>query len=351
MKKLSDHGFDVYSQSGEDGIVEKIFDIIGTTSKVCVEFGAWDGFYLSNTANLWARQGWKGVLIEMDSARFKQLVENTKPYHCRCLAARVEGAGANTLENILKRESVTEPVDLLSIDIDSDDYYVLQSLAELRPRLIICEYNPTIPPQMELVPEPGNYFGCAALSLVKLAEKKGYKLVAVTNSNCFFVQVADFPRFADYETSLDKIAITSHLTYLITGYAGDYLLSREPTYGCNRPSTQKMAQGEHFLFPGASPKVPAGKRRTKMVEKIRKKNGRCVSRSSLQAPFTGSERSSCDLGKNFFAGRGPVPAPALEKSPVRLCDAYSKRRARRFSEPSGSGAPILPQRIQGTATA
>ncbi len=274
MKKLSDHGLDVYSQSGEDGIVGKIFDIIGTTSKVCVEFGAWDGFYLSNTANLWARQGWKGVLIEMDPGRFKELVENTKQYNCRCIAARVENDGANTLENILKRESITEPIDLLSIDVDGDDYHIFKSLGALRPRLIICEYNPTVPPQMDLVPEPGSYFGCSILSLSKLAEKKGYKLVAVANNNCFFVQASDFPRFADYETSLPEIAVTKHLTYLITGYAGDYLLSREPTYGCNRPATQKMAQGEHFLFPGPhEAKVPAKKRRPKMVEKLRKKMG------------------------------------------------------------------------------
>lgn len=271
MKKLSDYSADVYSQSGEDGIVEKIFDIIGATSKLCVEFGAWDGFYLSNTANLWAKKGWKGALIEMDAARFKQLVENTKEFQCRCIAARVGIDGKDTLENILQRESVAGPVDLLSIDVDGDDYYIFQSLGALKPRVIICEYNPTLPPHLEFVPAAGNYFGCSALSLVKLAEEKGYKLVAVTNSNCVFVQAADFPRFAEYETSLPNLAVTKHLTYCITGYAGDYLLSREPTYGCNRPSTQPIAQGGHFYFPQPSEEK---KRPAKMVEKIRKRMGR-----------------------------------------------------------------------------
>ena len=163
------------------------------------------------------------------------MVENTKPHNCRCIEARVGFDGENTLENILRRESMREPVDLLSIDIDGDDYHVFESLRDLVARVVICRYNPTIPPEMELVAARGNYFGCSALSLAKLAEKKGYKLAAVTNSNCIFVRAADFPRFAEYETSLPEIAVRRHLTYFISGYAGDYLLSREPTYGFGRP--------------------------------------------------------------------------------------------------------------------
>src|SRR5208283_2047561 len=102
MQKLIDFASNVYSQNGEDGIVEKIFSIIGPNSKVCVEFGAWDGFHLSNSANLWSKKGWQGVLIELNADRFKELVENTKQFDCRCINARVEGAGHCTLENILK---------------------------------------------------------------------------------------------------------------------------------------------------------------------------------------------------------------------------------------------------------
>ena len=272
MQKLSDYGSNVYSQNGEDGIVEKIFSLIGTTTRLCVEFGAWDGFHLSNTASLWAKQGWTGVLIELDPGRFKQLVENTRKYNCRCIAAKVGNAGQDTLENILKRESISGPIDLLSIDIDGDDYYILQSLEELKPRVIICEYNPTIPPLMDLVAEPGNYFGCSAASLVKLAEEKGYKLVAVTLCNCLFVREEEFFRFADYETALPQIALTEHLTYFISGYAGDYVLSREPSYGCTQPSRQTFARGEVFVMPGKPPqKSSVGKFRRKIRSLLGKK--------------------------------------------------------------------------------
>ena len=70
MKRLSEHASNTYSQFGEDGIIEKIFQIIGVNSKVCIEFGAWDGFYLSNTANLWTN-GWKGILIEAEQRKIR----------------------------------------------------------------------------------------------------------------------------------------------------------------------------------------------------------------------------------------------------------------------------------------
>ena len=67
-KLLAQHGQNVFSQFGEDGIIARIFEIIGLQSKACIEFGAWDGFHMSNTANLWTK-GWKGVLIEGHAGR------------------------------------------------------------------------------------------------------------------------------------------------------------------------------------------------------------------------------------------------------------------------------------------
>jgi hypothetical protein len=267
MQKLADFGANVYSQNGEDGILAKIFSLIGTTTKVSVEFGAWDGFYYSNTASLWAKQDWEGVLIELDAGRFKELVENTRKYKCRCIHAKVEGTGANTLENILRRESVNSGIDLLSIDIDGDDYYVFQSLSALKPRVVVCEYNPTIPPLMELVAEPGNYFGCSPMSLTKLAEEKGYKLAAVTLCNCIFVRQEEFSKLAAFETSLERIALTEHLTYIISGYSGDYVFSREPTYGWTVPSRQKFAVGKACLAPEKSGR----KGGPRVVDKLRRR--------------------------------------------------------------------------------
>jgi hypothetical protein len=246
MEKLSDYGYNVYSQFGEDGIIEQIFKVLGTSSKVCVEFGAWDGFYLSNTANLWTK-GWKGILIEADKTKYKTLVQNVKKYDCLCIKAFVGYDGPSTLENILKQNGVSGDIDLLSIDVDGDDYYILESLEELKPRLIVCEFNPTIPPHMDIISEKGNYFGCSALSLVKLAENKGLRLIAVSDTNCFFVRANDFEKFAAYENNLELLMTKKHLTYFITGFDGGYILSREPVYGAHYPSTQKL-KGEYYRF-------------------------------------------------------------------------------------------------------
>ena len=117
MKKLTEYKYNKYSQWGEDGIIEKIFSIVGTSEKTCIEFGAWDGFHFSNTANLWT-QSWKGILIEGKRKRYKELRKNTQGYNCICINQYVEKEGKNKLENILRRNRIDHEIDLLSIDID-----------------------------------------------------------------------------------------------------------------------------------------------------------------------------------------------------------------------------------------
>ena len=166
-KRLADFASNHHSQFGEDGIIDKIFEIIGTRSKVSVEFGAWDGFHLSNTANLWTN-GWKGVLIEGHPERFRQLTTNVRDYSCVCIHAYVSRDGDNRLEALLSRHGVAPDIDLLSIDIDGNDYYIVESLETLRPRLIVCEYNPTIPAELDLYAEYGNYFGASVTALERI---------------------------------------------------------------------------------------------------------------------------------------------------------------------------------------
>ena len=65
----------VYSQGGEDGVLQTIYDAIGTTGKNFVEFGAWDGKHLSNTANLRLHHGWTGLLMERSDRGDGELVK------------------------------------------------------------------------------------------------------------------------------------------------------------------------------------------------------------------------------------------------------------------------------------
>ena len=221
--KLSDYKKNIYSQFGEDGIIEKIFEIIGTTSKVVIEFGAADGFSCSNTANLWTKNnGWKGILIEADVNLFNKVVANVAAYNCIKLNKKVGIHLTDSLEEILKQENINDPIDLLSIDIDGNDYYIFQSLKQLRPRIIICEYNVSIPAYLDVYPDYNNHIGCSVAALQRIAKEKNYTLVSITEGNCIFIVNEELPKFSVYDIHPEHMHINKYVSYIINDYKSDY---------------------------------------------------------------------------------------------------------------------------------
>jgi len=240
--KLTDYSYNKYSQFGEDGIIDKIFDIIKPGSKVCVEFGAWDGIHCSNTANLW-RNGWKGILIEGDAKRFAQLVKNAQPFDCMAVCRYVGISGGDTLENILKEKKTDPDIDLLSIDIDGDDYHIIASLSSMRPRVIICEYNHTVPYWLDIYQKPGEYFGASVSALIRVAKEKDYQLVSITDGSCIFVTGPEYKKFEAFNTNLNDIANNNYLNFIITNYSGQYLLHGRFPFGINNKYTTSYLAG------------------------------------------------------------------------------------------------------------
>ncbi len=231
MEDLIKFKKDVTSQWGEDGIIEEIFNRIGTDSKICVEFGAWDGKYLSNTWNLWHEKDWSAILIESNKDRVENLKEDTKNFNkVTTYCAFVKAEGENSLDNILGKLNIDKKIDLISIDIDSDEYYILQSLKKYLPRVLIVEYNPTIPPEFDIVQEPGEYFGSSAKAITRLAKEKGYTLVAVTGTNCFYVANEEFPKLKINPPRLQDIFAYDHICYVITSFDGKPLINKVPPY-------------------------------------------------------------------------------------------------------------------------
>jgi hypothetical protein len=243
MNSLHEYKKNIFSQYGEDGIIEKIFEIIGIHSNICIEFGAWDGIHYSNTANLW-KNGWQAILIEMNPDRFKELRNNTEGFNCICINEKVGIDLGGTLESLISMVHFdkTKGVDFLSIDIDGDDYYILKSLTHLRPRVICCEYNPTIPLHLNLLPDKNNYFGCSAKSLIALAEEKKYHLVAMSDTNCFFVASEELQNFSDYQTNTIELFDPKYLTFLYNGYDGKVVFSQKPIYGYRGFSNQTFQE-------------------------------------------------------------------------------------------------------------
>ena len=244
MSKMNLKKFEknIQSQFGEDGIIEEIFNRIGTSNKVCVEFGAWDGVHLSNAWNLWYNKSWHAVLIEADEEKFYELSQNIEHHqYVKAIHALVEAHGENSLDNIFERLMLPHDLDLLSIDVDGNDFYIFESLEKYSPRLILIEFNPTIPPHLEVVQEEDEYFGASALALLNLAHRKGYRLAHVTDVNLCFVKESEFHKLNIQELTVQELFPYQHLTYIITAFDGMPYLSRTPVFS---QGIQKRKRGK-----------------------------------------------------------------------------------------------------------
>jgi hypothetical protein len=196
-KKLNRYEFKVFSQAGEDGIISEIFNRIGTTNKFFVEFGVGNG--LENNSAYLLVKGWQGYWIE-GSDRFCQSIRQS----FEDLIANQQLTLKNTfitgenIEDLFRKGNVPTELDLLSIDIDGNDYWVWQAITNYRPRVVILEYNAIYPPESSWVMQYNpshqwkynSHMGSSLKALEKLGHQKGYKLVACSFSgvNAFFVR-------------------------------------------------------------------------------------------------------------------------------------------------------------------
>lgn len=232
MNTLNEYGKNIRSQNGEDGILEYVFDMIGHESKRCVEFGAWDGEHLSNTWNLIVNKGWEGIYIESNGEKYKALSEkwggNKKAV---TINKRIGSRGNNILDNILKDYGIPKQVDLLSIDVDGNEWHIWNSIKEYKAKVVVIEHNPTIPPHIELIGYEGNTnIGSSVLALYNLGKRKGYELICCTATNSIFVLKELFGIFNIEDNSPERLIQKEHFTYVISTYDGQLIFSKEPTY-------------------------------------------------------------------------------------------------------------------------
>lgn len=185
---LLDHARNVNSQNGEDGIIARIFEVIGIESHQCCEFGAWDGIHFSNTRAL-LEDGWGGVQIEADPERFKQLEDLYRDREDVLTVNALVGTSGGGLRALLEQHGAPLDLDLLSIDIDGYDYELLESLG-FTPRVVCVEVNAGHDPDSrEAVPSEiaANNVGQPLARFVELAGRRGYRLVGYSG-NAFFLR-------------------------------------------------------------------------------------------------------------------------------------------------------------------
>ena len=196
-KRLEPAGYQVFSQGDEDGIIAEIFRRIGTTDRTFVEFGCGDGIE-NNTAYL-LFQGWSGLWLD-------SLEKNERVLRRRWANEIAQGKlkfqramiNAGNIDALLTAGGMSGSVDLLSIDIDSNDYHVWKAISVIEPRAVCIEYNAKFPPPVEwIMPRDDNYvwnrtdrMGASLSAMTRLGLEKGYSLVGcdIIGANAFFVR-------------------------------------------------------------------------------------------------------------------------------------------------------------------
>lgn len=207
-KRLQEYSYSVTSQFGEDGILARIFEVLSIKGGQCVEFGAWDGKLYSNTYNLIANSGWKGVLIEGSHSRFNDLQQTYKERRDVCLINKFVGFDKHDkLDAILSGTHVSSDVDLLSIDIDGNDYHVWKDLTNYHPKVVVIEFNPSIPNNIHFIQNRDRTVnqGSSLLALQRLGIDKGYELVECSLINAFFVKKELFPLFEIEDNTIESL--------------------------------------------------------------------------------------------------------------------------------------------------
>ncbi|MBV9561088.1 MAG: hypothetical protein JOY90_11605 [Bradyrhizobium sp.] len=198
-KRLLRYGFKMYSQCDEDGIIQEIFRRIGTGSRAFVEFGVETGIEC-NTVKLLI-EGWRGLWLDGSPTNVAQIRSHFDAFLREGRLEAIQSfITAENINSLIRQGGITGDIDLLSIDIDRNDYWVWQAIEVVRPRVVVIEYNATLrPPLSGVVPyEPmqtwngSNYFGASLEALVRLGRRKGYRLVGCSfnGANAFFVQEA-----------------------------------------------------------------------------------------------------------------------------------------------------------------
>jgi len=196
-KRLLAHGFRGYSQYDEDGMIQEIFRRIKLTNRVFIEFGVGDGTE-NNTLYL-LLSGWRGLWIDGDNVnaqtidhQFSTFIQSGKLTFLHKFVDR------DSINEIILSTKVSGAIDLLSIDIDGNDYWVWEAISEVRPRVVVIEYNAVFRPPLAIVADYNkdfvwdgtSYYGASLKALELLGSRKGYALVGCSLSgiNAFFVR-------------------------------------------------------------------------------------------------------------------------------------------------------------------
>lgn len=199
-QSLAQSEFRVFSQWGEDGIIQGLLRHVSVERPVFVEFGTQD-YTESNTRFLLVSGGWSGLIIDGSRENVDRVVRDEIywRHNLKALCAFVTRENINAL---IGDNGLQGDIGLLSVDIDGNDYWVWEAITIVRPEIVIVEYNwrfgaerrVTIPydPAFERSRAHPSmiYYGASLAALCALGRRKGYAFVGCNSAgnNAFFVR-------------------------------------------------------------------------------------------------------------------------------------------------------------------
>lgn len=192
--------FRVFSQWGEDGIIQYLVNHVRIERRIFVEFGV-ENYVESNTRFLLTNDQWSGLVIDGSEENIDYIKRDSIYWACN-LKAESAFITRDNINDLLTRNGISGDIGLLSVDIDGNDYWVWEAIDCVSPRLVVCEYNSHFGPTAEISTpyDPAFvrgdahfskiYYGASIAALHALARRKGYSLVASNSAgnNVFFVR-------------------------------------------------------------------------------------------------------------------------------------------------------------------
>ncbi len=199
-EQLEEVEFSIFSQNGEDGILQYIISQIEIPNRIFIEFGV-EYYTESNTRFLLMNDHWAGLVMD-GSKKNIQFIQSDPIYYKHDLTAVHRFITKENINTLISDYTQVNDIGLLSIDIDGNDYWVWEAISVIEPRIVMCEYNSafgnihavSIPYKADFTRQSAHYselyFGASLPALCKLAEAKGYDFIGTAGAgvNAFFVR-------------------------------------------------------------------------------------------------------------------------------------------------------------------
>lgn len=200
IDSLKDAEFKVFSQWGDDGIIQYLINNININEKSFIEFGV-ESYKESNTRFLLVNDNWTGLIMDGSQSNIN-FIKKDEIYWKYSINAKNVFINAENVNEVILSEGIKGQIGLLHIDIDGMDYWIWNALNIIEPQIVIIEYNSvfgnerpiTVPYRSDFVREKSHhsflFFGASLPALCYLAEKKGYSFVGSNSNgnNAYFVK-------------------------------------------------------------------------------------------------------------------------------------------------------------------